>query len=403
MLSPRLLQFGAAQLFWDCATLSATETLPAGLPAPLDAAPRTDRHWRERLQGSALSVRPLAGTAGDSLEAFWRAAVRAYTACALTFYGDKLAAVWGVAKLVRDALGEEYAAGLWSNSLHEQLAWRAADCAASGRPAPATAAAGFPSWSWASLRGAVDVAPRVPAVPRFYAAAGHGGGQVRFRVRTPLFGRHQGEHSAVWSEEVVNMTRRLDEAAARVSRKAKAGVVTTIAPIPEEAPAATEEEKRVFAADRPPELVEDAIPIQAHVCGGTLRAAAEKGQWVFAVEGGGQDEALFEAYPDTLPPSDETPCELVLLAASKMLMDEWGDWSIDEGCLEEDEIYDVHYSGAGILVERAGDDRFRRVGAVAFREVGGDGWARLRRACGQGDEMLEDELDVEDGRKIWLV
>lgn len=90
--------------------------------------------------------------------------MRQYTTCNLTNYGsDRLAAIWGVAKIVRDRLRvdcpwEEYAAGLWRRGLDRQLAWRVADPTRAQR-LPELAAR-HPSWSWASLRGEILVAPR---------------------------------------------------------------------------------------------------------------------------------------------------------------------------------------------------------------------------------------------------
>ncbi|GKT96727.1 heterokaryon incompatibility protein [Colletotrichum tofieldiae] len=77
-------------------------------------------------------------------------------------------------------------------------------------------------------------------------------------------------------------------------------------------------------------------------------------------------------------------------------MDDLGEWGIDEGYLEEDEIVDVNYSGTEILVEHAGDDRFRWIGAVGVRQADRASLRHLQQACGQGDERLDEELDVED-------
>ncbi|KAJ0300190.1 hypothetical protein COL516b_008541 [Colletotrichum fioriniae] len=426
MLSPRLLQFTSTQLFWDCATLTATESLPQGLPPPLDTKCATDRHWRERLQSSALSVRPLAGTAEDSLEDFWKSAVAAYTSCDLTYGKDKLAALWGIAKLLRDALGEEYAAGLWGINLSEQLAWRVVDCSSSERygekekiVVPRGVAVGNPSWSWTSLKGEVEVAPRVPRLPRFYTACDHGGGNARFQIKKPLFGRFEGEHSTVWRDEVVNMTRKLNRASERVSEKARMSGVTTITPIAEDIAGEEEvekhgapkmaaqgavtqpETKREFAMDKPSELLSTSLRLQAHICHGALEATGE-GHWTFTFPGLNQSDALIEAYPDIQPSENSVPCEMLLLAASKLLQNKWGHWFLDDGYVEDEDIAEMNYSGTGILVERVGEGRYNRIGAVVFRQVKRESWICLRQACGSGGMTSEDELQVEDGEKIWL-
>ncbi|KAK1994909.1 HET-domain-containing protein [Colletotrichum falcatum] len=462
LLSPRLLHFGAGQVFWDCAALSASESLPDGLPAALDdaAAAAVHRSWRRQLQGAALSVPSLAASTADSLRGFWADAVRAYTACNLTVSADRLAAVWGVAKLVRDALGEEYGAGLWTNGLHEQLAWRVAAAAAAAADDRRGAGDGFPSWSWASVKGAVEVASPVPDLPRFYTASGHDGGAVRFLLKNPIFGRFEGEHSASWKEELVIMARKLEETSSRVSRKAAAKAVHAFAPVAEEShdkkghqhpdkpgppggrgdleskgpdakdaakergkdetgtgtgghkeagsakpgPGGKDAAKKRHPADMPPQLLSNEIPIQAHVCRGALQRSAEDGGWTVAVSGVTQSDAVVEAFPDSRPHGEGgAPCELLLLAVSKEVCDELGDWVPDDGYFEEEEVFGTHYSGSALLVERAGEGRFRRAGAVLFRQLDADSWRCLRRACGQDEAAMEGELEVEDGQKVWLL
>ncbi|KZL85586.1 heterokaryon incompatibility protein [Colletotrichum incanum] len=457
LLSPRLLHFGAGQVFWDCAAISASEALTDGLPPALDTVASTHRSWRRQLQGSALSVGSLVSSTADSLQGFWTDSVRAYTSCNLTFHNDKLAAMWGIAKLVRDALGEEYGAGLWTNGLHEQLAWRVlewgaekTDCGKEG---------GFPSWSWASVKGAVEVAPPVPDLPRFYTALGHDGKALRFLLKNPLFGRFEGEHSASWKEELVNMTRRLEETSVKISRKAAAKVANVFASIPEEPPETKNHkdlenfpdldgkkhltskgfgikdstegpakndtglkedepektepmktdsgnkdaaEKR-HAADMPSELLSNKIAIQTHICKGTLQQAPEEGEWTVAIEDLNQSDAFIKAFPDTRPHRDSTRCEFLLLAVSKEVCDDLGEWGPDDGYLEDEDIGGTHYSGSAILVEKVEDNHFRRIGAMMFCQLDEDSWRHLRRAGGQNEEIMEGELDVEDGQRVWLV
>ncbi|KAK4198693.1 heterokaryon incompatibility protein-domain-containing protein [Triangularia verruculosa] len=220
MLSPRVLHFSRTQVMWDCATISAAEVLPAGLPLPLDTVAATERHWRERLllmseEGEDLAA-SLVGTADNSLAGFWKAAVRNYTRCLLTNYSqDRLKAFWGVAKLIRDGLRqekqargskhltgeeeyddteseaeeydgqeqsgipagneqddqedrlkdddpeEEYVLGLWLNSLSKQLCWSTVAPEKAKRP---DALAHFPSWSWASTIGEIDLQDNLPGI-----------------------------------------------------------------------------------------------------------------------------------------------------------------------------------------------------------------------------------------------
>src|SRR4051812_36542717 len=123
MLSPRIIHFTRSQLFWDCSTLSACESLPHGLPFALSATAAADRHWRGRIQRRNTSQKASESIVEDSLEAFWKTVVLHYTSCKLTNQKNKTDAIWSVAKLVRDhlELPDEYGYGLWENMLHEQL------------------------------------------------------------------------------------------------------------------------------------------------------------------------------------------------------------------------------------------------------------------------------------------
>ncbi|KAK4652112.1 hypothetical protein QC762_608270 [Podospora pseudocomata] len=201
MLAPRILHFSTHQLLWDCATLSASESLPQGLPRQIDTISATERHWRERLllMRSTPANQPAlirAGTADDSLETFWIDSVRNYTRCELTNYiSDRLQAIWGVAKVVRDGLREkgswdendhqeeEYAAGLWSKNLYLQLAWRVVN----PRSREETRLPGLqgihPSWSWASTIGEISLQSRLRLAGTWYRVRHHDGGEVRFEVK----------------------------------------------------------------------------------------------------------------------------------------------------------------------------------------------------------------------------
>lgn len=314
LLSPRLLHFTASQIFWDCAGASASEAFPAGLPAPLDAAAAsssaTDRHWRARLQDGAL-LRPLAGRADDSVDAFWRAAVRSYTACALTNGADKLVAVWGIAKLVRDALGEVYAAGLWAERLEEQLAWRVEGEGAGWRPRPLRA----PSWSWASLDGAVRVGDRFPGDRRCYVVGDHGGGAIAFeaveRAGRPELGGRKGSSS--WSEQFKVWDEQQREVGKmrsswKIKRQESGESTTTV----------TSNSSQVTdRGDQPPVLKSQSIAIQGWV--GRMRIGARESsrRWMVENVGLDPDDASLEVFPDERLPSSVHDCCFVILALSR--------------------------------------------------------------------------------------
>jgi hypothetical protein len=183
MLSPRLLHFAKKQIFWDCATLSACEGYPSGLPLAVDNTARTDRHWRGRLQQRSRDQKSLVvGENDDSIETFWRTAVLKYTSCDLTKQKDKTVAIWSIAKTVRDITGEEYACGLWGYRLEEQLVWTVHDGGKGSRKAELQWR--FPSWSWVSVTGPISAAHRI-VVERTYMVRDHTGHAITLPSPAP--------------------------------------------------------------------------------------------------------------------------------------------------------------------------------------------------------------------------
>ena len=87
------------------------------------------------------------------LQRFWTTIVEVYTRGRLTFSGDKLIAVSGIAKEMRLLMNDEYFAGLWRRDMVSQLIWSVYSSSDnSHRPAEYRA----PSWSWASVDGPVN-------------------------------------------------------------------------------------------------------------------------------------------------------------------------------------------------------------------------------------------------------
>ncbi|KAJ4157681.1 hypothetical protein NW754_009329 [Fusarium falciforme] len=148
MLSPRIAHFAFDQVIWDCAELTACESLPHGSTAwsRYEARPMTFGCK----QGSSL-LSP-AKTVDEGLGQ-WGTIVNTYSACGLTVLGDKLIAISGVANHLRDELKIEYCVGLWRPKMEIQLAWVVRSLQADRPPRNDLA----PTWSWASLNGAVHL------------------------------------------------------------------------------------------------------------------------------------------------------------------------------------------------------------------------------------------------------
>lgn len=93
MLTPRILHFTSQQIFWQCPSLTACESSPSSLPAGVYGADtKLELKWRRALHQDRLTDLDTA-----DLNAIWQHIVRSYTSCNLTFSGDKLIALSGIA------------------------------------------------------------------------------------------------------------------------------------------------------------------------------------------------------------------------------------------------------------------------------------------------------------------
>lgn len=147
VLSPRMLHFTKAGIFWECNEVSLAS----------EASPYS--HSFERISSTMLPPFSLSETmtsrAVDRLTAshtsLWLQIVEMYSKMGLSRpEQDKLAALGGVAKRVVSLSSEEYVCGLFRQSLLVDLTWKVSSEGAS--PARIWRA---PSWSWASFDGPI--------------------------------------------------------------------------------------------------------------------------------------------------------------------------------------------------------------------------------------------------------
>ncbi|KAF2792568.1 hypothetical protein K505DRAFT_221470, partial [Melanomma pulvis-pyrius CBS 109.77] len=166
LLPPRVLYLNGRQLFWECYELAACETYPDGTPP--NYRPRgvtKEAKWQAFISGRIQ----LDTTEEHSVSYLWAGIVAMYSKCELTYGTDKLVALSGVAKLMEQALDDEYCAGLWKSHLITELSWTGP----SGimnlplRPSPYRA----PSWSWASIDGYISVGDSYNKDPYKYLEA----------------------------------------------------------------------------------------------------------------------------------------------------------------------------------------------------------------------------------------
>lgn len=132
ILPPRTLHCGDQGLFWDCRTERASEYFPHGF---------SEKNWELNKAGVRWD--------DSNPKAIWKSLVYWYSGCHLTKAGDKLVALSGVARAIQAKTGDQYCAGLWRNTLEQELCWTAVD----PQQRPQYRA---PSWSWAAVDGPVD-------------------------------------------------------------------------------------------------------------------------------------------------------------------------------------------------------------------------------------------------------
>jgi len=152
ILSPRILTYSDHELFWDCATLNASESFPGQIPTFYDAD-LSQRHMR--LFKDAISRGQTWGSAKfkkTKLLMHWKKVIENYSARNLTNERDKLVALLGIAEQTADLVQDELLFGLWKDTLWREVLWWVKD----PQTAVASTTYGAVTWSWLSLHGAVS-------------------------------------------------------------------------------------------------------------------------------------------------------------------------------------------------------------------------------------------------------
>lgn len=139
ILSPRVLHFHHHELKWECQAITTCE-------CSLTSTSHDKQNHASRL---GLESDP------HSMNDKWRRMVREYVELNLTYTSDRLPALSGLAKHIQQAYGRgRYLAGLWEDSLVEDLMWWVKEDEAQHAWRPQEWRA--PSWSWASLEGQIE-------------------------------------------------------------------------------------------------------------------------------------------------------------------------------------------------------------------------------------------------------
>jgi hypothetical protein len=162
-LSTRILHFSKQQIYWECMQLTSNEAFPEGFLQSdqwiASIGPRTiwsSDKIQNICQKPALVTRPGPESEGERDYDQWRRYVADYTKCALTKPKDKLIAIGGIASALAPWLKDENIAGCWRGSIFEDLLWKIAFRADTLDSKSSPLEYRAPSWSWASVDGAVE-------------------------------------------------------------------------------------------------------------------------------------------------------------------------------------------------------------------------------------------------------
>ena len=156
VLSVRELQFQSMSIRWVCgekvhnftsSMRNYTPELKSVIPAP----------WTLPTKASYSEI-----------EEWWQSLVMAYSSREFTFWGDRLPALSGIITYLKPMLGKHntYLAGLWKDSMIQQLAWmrNPGYPLKTVQPVPTKRLAG-PTWSWISISSIVSIPPNNPVLP----------------------------------------------------------------------------------------------------------------------------------------------------------------------------------------------------------------------------------------------
>lgn len=152
MLSPRVIHYDKNDVFCECKGLFASSKFPRGFPQYrrrfdtklLFRSPsRNERHWKlPNLKCNA--------------HVHWLSLVRAYIQTNITRPEDRLPAMSSVARKINETyIRQEFIAGFFRSNLPAGLLW----AAGLGEPVYRSKSYVAPSWSWASIKGRINVVP----------------------------------------------------------------------------------------------------------------------------------------------------------------------------------------------------------------------------------------------------
>ncbi|KAM7211285.1 chromosome transmission fidelity [Rhypophila decipiens] len=154
ILSSRILYFSRQELIWDCQEVRKCECGNVG-----DA--RSHELDRRKFYKLVSDQQSPENRARDHAE-LWRTMVREYTAHSLTYLSDMLPAIQGLAVQMQRHRKSEYLAGLWRDTLIQDMCWRTTNDHSrisnhnTSRARTPHNQQQAPTWSWVSVDSAIE-------------------------------------------------------------------------------------------------------------------------------------------------------------------------------------------------------------------------------------------------------
>ncbi|KAI0914585.1 heterokaryon incompatibility protein-domain-containing protein [Ustulina deusta] len=153
LLSPRVLHFGAQELYWECMEAVACECsyLQGSKEEESQRLSSVSGFLLRHMLGKISHGIKLSSQSPQVLRDRWHEIVEEYSYLDLTFEKDKFPALSGIVKQMQRVRDGRYLAGLWEDNLIDDLLWKTFALSAE-RPSKWRA----PTWSWASINGRVQ-------------------------------------------------------------------------------------------------------------------------------------------------------------------------------------------------------------------------------------------------------
>lgn len=152
ILSPRILYYGNGELYWECNTLSASESSPMGISLLNDK--NQDETWALRILRKTIGGSIAPTELRDRIADIWKHMILNYSARHLTKRSDKMIALEGILNSLSGILKEKHVAGMWSHDLWSQLLWWQ-DITSSPQSEAQHSDFSAPSWSWLNTNSPV--------------------------------------------------------------------------------------------------------------------------------------------------------------------------------------------------------------------------------------------------------